>query len=119
MAGVILAGSAFASEQTAYSPERFARAQLSGSPVLVDIAASWCPVCKVQATVVHQALAEPAFSHFVVLDLDFDTQKDAVRRFGATMQSTLIIFKGKKEVARVVGATDPDVIEAMMRRATD
>ncbi|MDE1939790.1 MAG: thioredoxin family protein [Alphaproteobacteria bacterium] len=119
VAVVITAGSAFASEQMAYSQTRFVRAQSAGDPVLVDIAASWCPVCKVQAGVVRQALRDPAFSHFIVLDVDFDSQKDVVRQFGANMQSTLIIYKGKNEVGRIIGATDPEIIKAMMRRATN
>lgn len=119
VASIISAGAAFASERMAYSPERFSQAQSVGGPVLVDIAASWCPVCKVQSDVIRQALTEPAFSHFVVFEVDFDSQKDAVRQFGATMQSTLIIFKGKTEVARVIGATDSDIIKAMMHRATN
>lgn len=115
----LTAGSALASEQLDYNPVRFDQAQAADRPILVDIAASWCPVCKVQASVVQKVLLKPAFSHFVVFKVDFDSQKNTVRRFRADMQSTLIVYKGRKEVARVIGATDPGAIEAMLRRATD
>ena len=36
-------------------------------------------------------------------NVDFDSQKDLVRRFGAQKQSTLIAFHGSKEQGRSVG----------------
>lgn len=107
---------ALASQLEAYSADRFAKAQAEGDPIVVDISASWCPVCKAQGMILETDLAKPGFSRFVRFNIDFDTQKDAVRQFGADMQSTLIIFKGKKEVARLIGGTDSQVIEAMLRR---
>ena len=47
-------------------------------------------------------------SELTVFDIDFDTQKDAVRAFGARMQSTLIVFKGGVEVGR---ASDLDHLD--------
>ena len=39
-------------------------------------------------------MAEPKFKDLIYFIVDFDAQKDAVRFFGAQMQSTLIAFKG-------------------------
>jgi thioredoxin 1 len=52
-----------------------------------------------------------------VIHVDFDAQKDAVRKFGAQMQSTLIVFKGGKETGRSVGDTNPDSIAALLDKA--
>ena len=52
-----------------------------------------------------------------VVHVDFDSQKDAVQRFGARMQSTLITFKGGKETGRSVGDTNPDSIAALLAKA--
>ena len=49
--------------------------------------------------------------------VDFDTQKDVVRQMGATMQSTLVVFRGKQEIARSVGDTNADSIRATVRRS--
>jgi hypothetical protein len=51
--------------------------------------------------------------YFVV---DFDTQKEAVKFFGARMQSTLIAFKGATETGRSVGDTDAASIAALLRK---
>lgn len=113
-----LCGPALAAIEYPYSQAQFAKVAETGKPVLVDITASWCPVCHVQKSVINRALmSNPAYANYVILDVDFDSQKDAVRHFDATSQSTLIFFKGGKEVARLVGVTDPEVINAMMDRA--
>jgi thioredoxin 1 len=52
-----------------------------------------------------------------VIHVDFDAQKDAVRKFGALMQSTLIVFKGGRETGRSVGDTNPDSIAALLDKA--
>ena len=51
------------------------------------------------------------------MHVDFDSQKDAVRRFGAPMQSTLIAFKGGRETGRSVGDTNPQSIAALLAKA--
>ena len=87
-------------------------------PVLIDITASWCPVCKVQKAVIENALLTRSnFSNYVILDVDFDTQQKVVRRLQAFSQSTLIFIRDGREVARLVGVTDKAEIEAMMQRA--
>ncbi len=37
-----------------------------------------------------------------------------VRNFGATMQSTLIAFRGSQETGRLVGETDTQVIQKLL-----
>lgn len=119
MAGGLVAVPALAAVQYPYSAGQFAATEAQGKPILVDISASWCPVCQVQKSVIeHAFMTSPAYANFVVFDVDFDTQKNAVRSFHATTQSTLIFFKGGKEVARLVGVTDPNVIDAMLHRTT-
>ena len=48
---------------------------------------------------------KPEYRDLVVVHVDFDSQKDAVKRFGARVQSTLITFKDGKETGRSVGQT--------------
>ena len=49
--------------------------------------------------------------------MDFDSQKDVVRQFKATTQSTLIVFKGATETGRSVGDTDAKSIAALLDKA--
>lgn len=52
-----------------------------------------------------------------MFDVDFDSRKDVLKRFGVTRQSTLITFKGEKETGRSVGDTQPDWIEGAVEKA--
>lgn len=100
-----------------FDEQAFAAAQAAGRPILVEIAAPWCPACKAQAPILEKLRADPRFNKLVTFTIDFDTQKPFVRRFGAHLQSTLIGFKGKAEVSRSIGETQPEWIEAQLEKS--
>ena len=102
---------------TAFTPEGFAAAQAAGKPILVHIWASWCPTCAKQTPTLSGLMDDAAFRDMAVFRVNFDTQKDTVRAFGATMQSTLIVFHGKTETGRAVGETKPEAIRALLATA--
>jgi thiol-disulfide isomerase/thioredoxin len=97
---------AFAVEPQAFDNQAFAEAQKAGKPIFIAIHASWCPTCKAQKPILAELMADPKFKNLVYFTIDFDSQKDLVRRFGARMQSTLIAFIGSKEQGRSVGDTN-------------
>jgi thioredoxin-like negative regulator of GroEL len=97
-----------------YNETAFQKAQASGKIVLVDVYASWCPVCRKQQPIL-QSL-EKQTPGLVVYVVDFDKAKDVVRKFNAQSQSTLIVFKGGKEIGRSVGVSDPDSIKALVAK---
>jgi len=105
----------FAAETAPFEQARFAAAQKEGRPILVDIRASWCPICAAQKPIIERLSAKPEFKTLVIFTVDFDNQKDAVRGFGARMQSTLIGFKGTKETGRSVGDTEEPSIEHLLQ----
>ncbi|MDA8253619.1 MAG: thioredoxin family protein [Rhodospirillales bacterium] len=117
LAVLTLAPSARAATVSDYTPQAFAAAQAAGEPILVHISAGWCPTCAVQRPILAQLEAKPECRDLQVFRVDFDSQKDAVRAFGARMQSTLIAFHGKTETARSVGQTDPGKIAAVVESA--
>jgi thioredoxin 1 len=100
-----------------FTEAEFERALTSGRPVLVEISAPWCPVCKTQKAILSDLLSEADFKDVVVLEIDFDSQREAVRALGARSQSTLIAFRSGEETGRSVGETRADSIEALLRSA--
>jgi len=111
-----LAPAAFAAQRLAYSPAAFDAAQGAGKPILVVVHATWCPTCRAQAPILSQLESEPNYAGLVVFHVDFDAQKDALKRFGVRLQSTLIAFKGRAETGRSVGDTDPGSIAALFAK---
>jgi len=109
--------SAHSATEQAFTAQAFKAAQDAGKPILVEIHADWCPTCKAQQPILNKLSGETAFSNVVRLKVDFDGQKDLVKQFNAKMQSTLVLYKGKTEVARSVGETDEGRIRAMLQKA--
>jgi thioredoxin 1 len=114
---VMLAGTARAAAPAPFDASAFEAAQGEGRPILVQISAPWCPICKTQKPILATLSAEPRFKDLAVFTIDFDSQRDLVRRFEARMQSTLIVYKGKTEVGRSVGETQPEWIEQLLEKA--
>ncbi len=102
---VALPGLASAAELKPYTAAAFDAAKAAGKPILIDVTAPWCPTCKAQHPILSGLEAQPKFKDLVVLNVDFDSQKDVLRALGVRMQSTLIGFKGAKETARSTGDT--------------
>lgn len=88
-----------------------------GKPVLVHVHADWCPTCKAQDAVLSDLLKTPELQGLTALRVDFDAQKDVVKTFKARSQSTLIVFKGGKEVGRSTGDTKKESIAALLKKA--
>lgn len=112
----------FAFASMASAGEKFTEAALetaqkAGKPILVDVAASWCPVCKAQESILDGLAKNEKFKNFVFLKMDFDTQKDELRKLKGTSHSTLIVFKGSNEVGRSIGDTNPESVEALLAKA--
>jgi thioredoxin-like negative regulator of GroEL len=100
-----------------FSAAAFETAVRSGEPVLVEVAADWCPTCRAQQAILSDLLDAPEYARLKVFEVDFDAQKDVVRSLNARMQSTLIVFSGGAEVGRSVGDTSPDGIRDLVRSA--
>jgi thiol-disulfide isomerase/thioredoxin len=107
---------AFAMSPQPFNAQAFADAQKAGRPILVAIHASWCPTCKVQTPILSELTDDPKFKKLAYFVVDFDSQKDLVERFGARMQSTLVVFKGNTEEGRSVGVTNRASIDALLNK---
>lgn len=100
-----------------FTQQAFDASQKQGKPILVHVNAPWCPFCAKQRPIIAHLKTEPKFSNLIVYQVDFDTQKDALKAFGVQKQSTLIVFKGSTEEGRSTGVTDPAKIESLVALA--
>jgi thiol-disulfide isomerase/thioredoxin len=113
----LAAAPARAAERARWSDAAFDAAQAAGRPVLIEVWASWCPTCRAQEPGIEAALRDPALADALFLKIDFDEDKEALRRLRVRSQSTLIAFRGREERGRSIGVTDPAAIRALFLRA--
>ncbi len=105
------------SEAKTFTPAAFEAAQKAGTPILVEVTAPWCSVCKAQKPILSELTAKPKFAKLLTFRVDFDTQKDALKMLGVQRQSTLISYRGSKEVGRSTGVTNKSAIEDQLNKS--
>lgn len=105
---------ATAAEWKDFTAEDFTAAKSAGKPILVDVFAAWCPVCRAQNPILVKLAKEPKYKDLVVFKLDYDMQKADLIPLKVQRQSTLILFKGDNELDRSVGDTSEQSIEGML-----
>ncbi len=84
---------------------------------LVDVFATWCPTCKKQSKIIDQYFSENPDSKVKVLVVDYDDQKEWVTHFRAPRQSTLLLYKGEKQLWFSVAETSKDKIFTQLKQA--
>jgi thioredoxin 1 len=110
-------GAAALTRRLPFDQKAFADAQASGRSILVEFYTTWCPVCKVQRPFLTTLGQDPRYQKIAYFEIDFDRRKDLAREFRVHKQSTLIVFKGKKEISRSTGDTNKTSIEALIAKS--
>ncbi len=117
VATTLWAAISFAADRMPFDQKALEAAQTAGKSILVDVSAPWCPTCRAQKPIVEKLSLLPEYKDLTIFDVDFDTQKDVLRNLQVQRQSTLIVFKGGKEIDRSVGSTDPSAIGDLLKKA--
>jgi thioredoxin 1 len=86
----------------------------SGHAVVVDFHASWCPTCKKQEPILNEIVRMKGYENVVTLKADFDKEKDLKKALNVSKQSTVVVFKGGKEVGRSTGSTSKDELKKLI-----
>jgi len=88
----------------------------SSLPVLVDAWAPWCGPCRMVAPVIDELAAELA-GRVRVAKLNVDENPQTAARFNLRSIPTLLVMKGGREIARMVGAQPKAAIAQQLERA--
>jgi len=118
-AAMVLAsvGSASAASFVDYSTKSFNKALSSGKTLVVHVHATWCSSCKRQLGPLKTELSKPAFSKVGAFRVNFDTDRDFLRKYRVNTQTTIMIFKKGKLIERSIGVTSAAGIRAVVAKA--
>jgi thioredoxin 1 len=95
----------------------FARTVLqSAQPVLVDFWAPWCAPCRALAPALEQLAAEYA-GRVTIAKLNTDDNQRTMAQAGVQGLPTLVLYRGGKEVDRLVGLRPKPHIKQALDRA--
>ena len=81
-------------------------------PVMVDFFATWCEPCKAMKPV-YDATAAAYAGQVVFAAADVDKLPATVSKYGINAMPTIVLFKGGKEVSRVVGGQSAAELKAL------
>lgn len=113
----LVARKAAAAPFVEYQPASFVKLLSTGGPVVVHVHADWCAVCKAQLPVMERVLAGAGYRNVRAVRVNFDREKQFLADYKVVRQSTILIFKGGKEIARLSYDSDPARIEQTLERA--
>jgi thiol-disulfide isomerase/thioredoxin len=115
--GLFMAFSVNAFEKKPFSEALFSELQQQNAVIMVDVYAPWCPTCKMQQKLFQQYYEQNPEKPFHVLVVDYDNDKQWVKKFRAPRQSTLLLYKGDKQFWYSVAETRFAVIEEKLNSA--
>lgn len=90
----------------------------SKEPVLVDFWAPWCMPCKIIAPAIEK-LSETLKGKVKIMKSNVDDNPEIATGFSIMNIPTIILFKGGKEVARMIGVNTKEAIEAKINNFID
>ena len=108
-------------KETTFNKKLFDKAQSEGKVVIVSSWIKYCSSCASQMKVLNKAknegkLLDIKFENIEYFSFDI-TNKEIANLFNVKFQTTLLIFKNKKEVYRSLGETTEDLIYQALKTA--
>ena len=101
-------------KETTFNKELFDKAQADGKIIIVSSWIKYCSSCASQMKILKKAKKEGKLSDIEFTNIEyfaFDiTNKEIANLFDIQYQTSLLIFKGSREVYRSIGETTEDLI---------
>tara|TARA_X000001036_G_scaffold433547_1_gene471361 strand:- start:957 stop:1328 length:372 start_codon:yes stop_codon:yes gene_type:complete len=104
-----------ASDQyTNFSIKSLEKAKSSGKTIVINSYEPWCWSCRKQDKVLNVAKNE--FSDVVFYTYQQGKNKDIAEALNISVRTTIVVFRGKEEVDRIIGQTGKQEIYAAIKK---
>ena len=101
-------------KKTNFSIEIFEKAKTDGSTIVVNSYEVWCGTCSKQTKILDQA--EKKFKDIIFLSYEQSKNKDIAKNLSIDFWTTIVVYKGNDEVARIIGQTDKKTIYSAIEK---
>ncbi len=101
-------------KKTNFSIEIFEEAKASGKTIVINSYEVWCGTCGKQTKILDQA--EKEFKDIIFLSYEQSKNENIAKQLGIKFWTTIVIYKGNNEVARIVGQTNKKIIYAAIQK---
>ena len=100
-----------------YSQVDFDKLNKEGKPIVIHVHAKWCSTCATQDPILNSLMKSAEFKNYTFYNLDYDTNKDLLKKLKVSRQSAIIVFKQGKEQARSLGDIKESSIKELLKKA--
>ena len=101
-------------KKTNFSIAIFEEAKASGKTIVINSYEVWCGTCGKQTKILDQA--EKEFKDIIFLSYEQSKNKNIAKKLGIKFWTTIVIYKGDNEVARIVGQTNKKIIYSAIQK---
>ena len=99
---------------TNFSTDIFEEAKASGKTIVINSYEVWCGTCGKQTKILDQA--EKEFKNIIFLSYEQSKNKNIAKKLDIKFWTTIVVYKGNNEVARIVGQTNKKIIYSAIQK---
>ena len=101
-------------KKTNFSIETLEKAKTTGKTIVINSYEIWCGTCSKQTKILDQA--EKEFNEVVFFSYEQSKNKDIAKKLKIKHWTTIVVYRGSKEIARIIGQTDKETIYSAIKK---
>ena len=101
-------------KKTNFSIEIFENAKAEGKTIVINSYNIFCVTCAKQIKILDQAQKE--FNKIIFFSYDQNKNKDIAKKLDIDFWTTIVVYKGNEEIARIIGQTDKKIIYTAIKK---
>ena len=112
---ILISTNAFGFEKTTnFTFEKFKKAQLDGKTIVINAWNKNCMTCEKQSKIFTNALND--FKDVEFLFYEQTKYKDYANALNIKFWTTIVVYKGQKEISRKIGLTEKEEIYQLIKK---